>query len=115
MRPLWPRRKNTKIKVAVTTHYVTEQSDPAINRHVFAYSPPSSNTGNVSAQLISRHWLITDAEGQVQEVRGLGVVGHQPLLAPGQGFEYTSGCQLATPVGHHEGQLPDDGRGRRAV
>ncbi len=91
------------IKVTVTTHYVAEQSDPAINRHVFAYSIEIRNTGNVTAQLISRHWLIADADGQVQEVRGLGVVGHQPLLAPGQSFEYTSGCQLATPVGTMKG------------
>jgi ApaG protein len=69
----------------------------------FAYTIEIRNTGNVSAQLISRHWLITDAEGQIQEVRGLGVVGHQPLLAPGQSFEYTSGCQLATPVGTMKG------------
>ena len=100
---LMAEAKKYEIKVTVTTHYVAEQSDPAINRHVFAYTIGIQNTGNVSAQLISRHWLITDAEGQVQEVRGLGVVGHQPLLAPGQGFEYTSGCQLATPVGTMKG------------
>ena len=95
--------KKYEIQVGVTTHYVAEQSDPAINRHVFSYTIEIRNTGNVSAQLISRHWLITDAEGQIQEVRGLGVVGHQPLLAPGQSFEYTSGCQLATPVGTMKG------------
>lgn len=95
--------KKYEITIAVTTQYVAEQSDPAINRHVFAYNVEIRNTGNVSAQLISRHWLITDADGQVQEVRGLGVVGHQPLLEPGQGFEYTSGCQLATPVGTMKG------------
>ena len=78
-------------------------SDPAINRHVFGYTVTISNVGNVPAQLISRHWIITDAEGHVQEVRGLGVVGHQPLLAPGQSFEYSSGCQLATPVGTMKG------------
>ncbi len=100
---LMAEAKKYEIKVTVTTHYVAEQSDPAINRHVFAYTVGIQNTGNVSAQLISRHWLITDAEGQVQEVRGLGVVGHQPLLAPGQSFEYTSGCQLATPVGTMKG------------
>ena len=95
--------KKYEIQVSVTTHYVAEQSDPAINRHVFSYTIEIRNTGNVSAQLISRHWIITDAEGQIQEVRGLGVVGHQPLLAPGQSFEYTSGCQLATPVGTMKG------------
>jgi ApaG protein len=72
---LMAEAKKYEIKVTVTTHYVAEQSDPAINRHVFAYTIGIQNTGNVSAQLISRHWLITDAEGQVQEVRGLGVVG----------------------------------------
>lgn len=100
---LMAEAKKYEITVAVTTHYVAEQSDPAINRHVFAYSIEIQNTGNVSAQLISRHWVIMDAEGQVQEVRGLGVVGHQPLLAPGQSFEYTSGCQLATAVGTMKG------------
>ncbi|MDP2825006.1 MAG: Co2+/Mg2+ efflux protein ApaG [Sulfuritalea sp.] len=92
-----------EIAVAVTTHYITEQSDPAIDRHVFAYTVTISNTGNMPAQLISRHWIITDAADHVQEVRGLGVVGRQPLLAPGQRFEYTSGCQLATPVGTMKG------------
>jgi ApaG protein len=95
--------KKYEIAVAVSTHYIAEQSDPAINRNVFAYTVTISNTGTVPAQLISRHWIITDAEGHVQEVRGLGVVGHQPLLAPGQSFEYTSGCQLATPVGTMHG------------
>lgn len=109
---LMAEAKKYEISVAVTTHYVAEQSDPAINRHVFVYAVTISNTGNVPAQLISRHWIITDAEGQVQEVRGLGVVGHQPLLAPGQSFEYTSGCQLATPVGTMRGSYQmtaDDG------
>ncbi len=91
------------VAVSVATQYVAEQSDPQINRHVFAYTVTIRNTGNVPAQLISRHWIITDAANHVQEVRGLGVVGHQPLLAPGQSFEYTSGCQLATPVGTMKG------------
>jgi len=95
--------KKYAIAVTVSTHYVADQSDPSLNRHVFAYNIEIRNVGTVSAQLISRHWIITDAEGQVQEVRGLGVVGHQPLLAPGQSFEYTSGCQLATPVGTMKG------------
>lgn len=95
--------KKYEMAVAVTTQYVAEQSDPAIDRHVFSYTITISNSGTVPAQLISRHWIITDADGQVQEVRGLGVVGHQPLLAPGQSFEYTSGCQLATPVGTMKG------------
>jgi len=95
--------KKYEMAVVVTTQYVAEQSDPAIDRHVFSYTITISNSGTVPAQLISRHWIITDADGQVQEVRGLGVVGHQPLLAPGQSFEYTSGCQLATPVGTMKG------------
>jgi len=95
--------KKYEMAVAVATQYVAEQSDPAIDRHVFSYTITISNSGTVPAQLISRHWVITDADGQVQEVRGLGVVGHQPLLAPGQSFEYTSGCQLATPVGTMKG------------
>ena len=95
--------KKYEIGVVVATHYVTEQSDPAINRHVFVYTVTITNTGTVPAQLISRHWIITDTDGHVQEVRGLGVVGHQPLLAPGQSFEYTSGCQLATAVGTMKG------------
>ena len=95
--------KKYEIAVAVTTHYITEQSDPAINRHVFAYTVTISNTGNVPAQLISRHWIITDAEGKAQEVRGLGVVGHQPLLKPGESFQYTSGCRLRTASGTMHG------------
>ena len=100
---LMAEAKKYEIKVTVTTHYVAEQSDPAINRHVFAYTIGIQNTGNVSAQLISRHWLITDAEGQVQEVRGLGVVGKQPLLQPGESFQYTSGSSLTTPIGTMKG------------
>lgn len=95
--------KKYQMTVEVVTHYVAGQSDPAISRHVFAYNVTIRNTGTVTAQLISRHWIITDTEGHVQEVRGLGVVGHQPLLAPGQEFEYTSGCQLATAVGTMKG------------
>ena len=95
--------KNYKIRVDVTTQYLPEQSDPGEDHFAFAYSIAISNIGTVAAQLISRHWIITDANNQVQEVRGLGVVGHQPLLQPGQSFEYTSGCVLATPVGSMRG------------
>lgn len=95
--------KKYQIETVTKAHYVSEQSDPAVSRHIFAYTICIRNTGNVSAQLISRHWIITDAEGHVQEVRGLGVVGHQPLLSPGESFEYTSGCQLATAVGTMRG------------
>lgn len=95
--------KNYRIGIAIQTGYIAEQSDPLANRYVFSYTITVENVGNVAAQLISRHWIITDAEGEVQEVRGLGVVGHQPLLEPGQRFEYTSGCVLATPVGTMKG------------
>ncbi len=91
------------IRVDVATQYLAEQSDAAANRYVFAYTINISNVGNIAAQLVSRHWLITDAEGDVQEVRGLGVVGHQPLLQSGEHFEYTSGCALNTPVGTMSG------------
>jgi len=92
-----------EIAVAAVTQYLDEQSDPSNERYVFSYTITIRNTGNVAAQLISRHWIITDAEGHVQEVRGLGVVGHQPFLKPGESFEYTSGCALATPVGTMQG------------
>jgi len=91
------------IHIAATTQYVAEQSDEAAGRFVFAYTITLRNTGSVAAQLISRHWIITDAQGSVQEVRGLGVVGAQPLLEPGQSFEYTSGAAIATAVGTMKG------------
>jgi ApaG protein len=91
------------IEVAAATQYLAEQSDEAANRYVFAYTITLRNTGSVAAQLISRHWIITDAQGLVQEVRGLGVVGAQPLLEPGQTFEYTSGAAIATAVGTMKG------------
>lgn len=80
-----------------------EQSEPDAGRYVFAYTITIKNTGSVAAQLISRHWIITDTENKVQEVRGLGVVGEQPLLKPEQSFEYTSGTAIATPVGTMHG------------
>jgi ApaG protein len=95
--------KKYEISVTPATQYVADQSDPAGGRYVFAYTITIRNLGNVPAQLVSRHWIITDAEGHVQEVRGLGVVGHQPLLKPGESFEYTSGCALSTPVGTMRG------------
>lgn len=76
-----------------------EQSDPAAGRYVFAYTITITNTGRVPAQLISRHWIIEDASGRTEEVKGLGVVGEQPLLKPGQAFQYTSGCHLRTSHG----------------
>jgi len=101
--PPMAESKNYEIKVEVVTEYLAEQSDVAASRFVFAYHITLRNVGNVPAQLISRHWVITDAEGDIQEVKGLGVVGHQPLLAPDQSFEYTSGCALTTAVGTMRG------------
>jgi len=95
--------KKYQIQVDVATQYLAEQSDAEADRYVFSYSITITNTGNVAAQLISRHWIITDADGKVQEVRGLGVVGHQPLLQPGEKFEYASGCALPTAVGTMKG------------
>jgi ApaG protein len=87
----------------VETAFVADQSDVEQNRYVFSYSITITNTGTVPAQLISRHWVITDANATVQEVRGLGVVGVQPLLKPGEHFEYSSGTVLNTPVGTMRG------------
>jgi ApaG protein len=95
--------KKYEIEVAVATEYMPEQSDPGEERYFFAYHITVTNKGSAAAQLVSRHWIITDANGKVEEVRGLGVVGHQPLLQPGESFEYTSGCPLATPVGTMQG------------
>ncbi len=95
--------KKYEITVTTRTIYIPEQSDPDSGRYVFAYTITIKNTGSVTAQLISRHWIITDANDQVQEVRGLGVVGEQPLLKPDESFEYTSGTAIATPVGTMRG------------
>ncbi len=95
--------KKYHISVNVDTAYLAEQSDPSADRYVFAYTVTIANTGTVAAQLISRHWVITDAENLTQEVKGLGVVGEQPLLQPGESFEYTSGTAMATPVGTMHG------------
>ena len=91
------------ITVSARTTYIPEQSDDGANRYVFSYTITIANTGQVPAQLISRHWIITDAHDKVQEVRGLGVVGEQPFLKPGESFEYTSGTAIATPVGAMKG------------
>jgi len=100
------------ISVKTRTVYIADQSDPANDRYVFAYTITITNTGSVAAQLISRHWIITDATDKVQEVRGKGVVGEQPHLRPGESFEYTSGSAIATPVGTMRGSyqmVADDG------
>lgn len=93
-----------ELTVTVRTQYLEEQSQPDSSHFVFAYAITIKNTGQVAAQLISRHWVITDANNHVEEVRGLGVVGHQPLLQPGEQFEYTSGTSLATPQGSMLGE-----------
>jgi len=90
--------------VTVKTQYLAEQSNPDRGLYGFSYTITIRNTGTVAAQLISRHWVITDANNQVQEVRGLGLVGHQPLLQPGEQFEYSSGTQLVTAQGSMRGE-----------
>ena len=100
------------ISVKTRTLYIADQSDPANDRYVFAYTITLTNTGNAAAQLVSRHWIISDAADKVQEVRGKGVVGEQPHLRPGESFEYTSGSAIATPVGTMRGSyqmVADDG------
>jgi ApaG protein len=88
-----------KIQIVAQVKYVPEQSDEADNRYVFTYTITVTNNGESAAQLLGRHWIITDSNNQVQEVRGQGVVGEQPLIKPGQSFGYTSGTVLSTPVG----------------
>src|SRR3979490_2204018 len=92
-----------EVTVSSQTQYVAEQSDEQNAPLVFPYPTPAPNNGSRPAQLISRHWIITDGRNQVQEVRGLGVVGAQPLLKPGESFEYTSGTAIATSVGTMRG------------
>jgi ApaG protein len=92
-----------QIRVEVTPNYLSQQSEPEHGLYVFAYTIHIRNTGTVAAQLISRTWHINDAEGLHEKVRGLGVVGHQPLLQPGEAFEYTSGTRLRTPTGTMHG------------
>jgi ApaG protein len=98
-----PEDKRYQIAVEARSTYVPEQSDEESRRYVFAYTITIRNIGTVPAQLISRHWIITDSDNHVQEVRGMGVVGEQPLLKPDESFEYTSGTAIATPVGTMRG------------
>ena len=91
------------ITVSARTVFIPDQSDAQAGRYVFAYTITITNTGSVAAQLVSRHWIITDADNHVQEVRGPGVVGEQPLLKPNESFQYTSGTAIATPVGTMRG------------
>jgi ApaG protein len=95
--------KKYDITVAARTAFIPDQSDVDSGRYVFAYTITITNTGTVPAQLVSRHWIITDANNQVQEVRGVGVVGEQPHLRPNESFEYTSGTAIGTPVGTMRG------------
>jgi ApaG protein len=95
--------KKYDVKVSARTAFIPEQSDMNGERYVFAYTITVVNSGSVPAQLISRHWIITDSNNQVQEVRGKGVVGEQPVLKPNESFEYTSGTAIATPVGTMRG------------
>lgn len=102
-----------QVTVSARAAFLPEQSDAANGRYVFAYTITLTNTGTVAAQLVSRHWIITDANNQVQEVRGLGVVGEQPVLRPNETYRYTSGTAIATPVGTMRGSyhlVAEDGR-----
>jgi len=107
-----PDSNRHRIRVDVSTDYVGDQSKPDEGRYVFAYTITIRNEGEVAAKLLNRHWVITDANGKVQEVRGAGVVGEQPHLQPGEGFRYSSGAILETPVGAMQGSyemIGDDG------
>ena len=97
------RVKPYELTVVVEPRFVPEQSNPAKHQFVFSYTVRITNTGERAAQVIARHWIIVDGDQAQQDVRGLGVVGQQPLLAPGETFEYTSGCPLTTPVGTMRG------------
>ena len=91
------------LEISVATQFLDEQSDPDGDRYVFAYTIRIRNLGRLPAQLLDRHWVITDGNGKMQEVHGQGVIGEQPLLAPGESFRYTSGCVMETPVGTMHG------------
>ncbi len=92
-----------KIEIDVAPAYIAEQSDPTNGHYVFSYTVTIRNEGKQPARLMTRHWIITDGDGQVQEVRGDGVIGEQPYLKPGEGFQYTSGTFMNTPVGTMQG------------
>lgn len=105
-------KQHYNAQVDVETRYIPEQSDPQQHRYVFSYTITIRNTGDVAAKLLTRHWIITNADGKVEEVKGKGVVGEQPHLQPGDGFQYSSGTILETPVGSMHGSyqmIADDG------
>lgn len=104
---------NHEIRVQVQSEYLADQSNPSESRYVFAYHVKITNEGAETARLLTRHWVIMDGEARVQEVRGDGVVGEQPQLAPGESYEYTSGTVLETPVGSMHGSygmIAEDGQ-----
>jgi ApaG protein len=100
---MMPRMPKPQFTCTVTPAYLAEQSDAAQGVYAFSYTVAVVNTGDVAGQLIGRHWVIVDGAGHVEQVRGLGVVGHQPMLQPGERFEYTSWTRLATPRGRMRG------------
>lgn len=110
--------KATSFHINVETHYLPDQSEPDGSRYVFAYTVTIRNAGGAPARLLNRHWIITDANGKVQEVEGEGVVGEQPHILPGQAHRYSSGAVIDTPVGTMEGSygmLTDEGMSFRAA
>jgi ApaG protein len=113
-----PDTDKYRIEIHPLPQFIPEQSDPENDRYIFAYTITIKNVGSVPAQLVSRHWIITDGNNEVQEVRGLGVVGKQPLLQPGESFQYTSGSSMTTPIGTMKGtyqMVAEDGTHFEAV
>ncbi len=113
-----PNKQHYNTQVEVETRYIPEQSDPQQHRYVFSYTITIRNMGDVAAKLLTRHWIITNADGKEEEVKGKGVVGEQPHLQPGDGFQYSSGTIIETPVGSMHGSyqmLADDGEKFEAV
>lgn len=108
-----PEPTKYSVEVSVTPSFLAAQSQPDADRYVFAYTVTIRNTGSVAAKLLTRHWIITDGDGEEREVEGEGVVGEQPRLEPGEDYTYTSGAVIATPIGSMRGNyrmLADDGR-----
>jgi len=109
---------NYRFSVSINAQYLEDQSAPEQSHYVFAYSITVRNSGHVAAQLVARHWIITDANNNVDEVKGLGVVGQQPFLQPGEEFHYTSGASLTTPQGVMKGEffcVAEDGQRFKAA